>query len=107
MNYLGYACINMGFSSLPKSQRITTNRSMIRRTFDERGIEYAAELALQNLRDLHTILEWNLEHDIYFYRLSSDIIPWASEYDLTELPNFGAIHAAAPVSYTHLTLPTT
>ena len=95
MNYLGYACINMGFSSLPKSQRITTNRSMIRRTFDERGIEYAAELALQNLRDLHTILEWNLEHDIYFYRLSSDIIPWASEYDLTELPNFGAIHAAA------------
>jgi len=95
MNHLGYACINMGFSSLPKSQRITTNRSMIKRTFIERGIEYASELALQNLRDLHTILEWNLENDIYFYRLSSDIIPWASEYSLEELPNFGAIHAAA------------
>ena len=94
-NYLGYACINMGFSSLPKSQRITTNRSMIKRTFQERGIGYASELALQNLRDLYTILEWNLEHDIYFYRLSSDIIPWASEYDLTDMPNFGAIHAAA------------
>ena len=49
-NELGYACINMGFSSLPKSQRITTNRSMIKRTFLDRGIEYAAELALQNLR---------------------------------------------------------
>ena len=95
MNHLGYACINMGFSSLPKSQRITTNRSMIKRTFKERGIEYAAELALQNLRDLYTILEWNLENDIYFYRLSSDIIPWASEYSLTDMPNFGAIHAAA------------
>ena len=95
MNHLGYACINMGFSSLPKSQRITTNRTMIKRTFTERGIEYAAELALQNLRDLYTILEWNLENDIYFYRLSSDIIPWASEYDLTDMPNFGAIHAAA------------
>ena len=95
MNHLGYACINMGFSSLPKKQRITTNRSMIKRTFLERGIEYASELALQNLRDLYKILEWNLEHDIYFYRLSSDIIPWASEYNLTELPNFGAIHAAA------------
>jgi UV DNA damage endonuclease len=94
-NNLGYACINMGFSSLPKSQRITTNRTMIKRTFQDRGIEYASELALQNLRDLHTILEWNLEHDIYFYRLSSDIIPWASEYDLTDMPNFGAIHAAA------------
>ena len=95
MNHLGYACINMGFSSLPKSQRITTNRSMIKRTFTERGIEYASELALQNLRDLYTILEWNLENDIYFYRLSSDIIPWASEYSLTDMPNFGAIHAAA------------
>ena len=95
MNHLGYACINMGFSSLPKSQRITTNRTMIKRTFQERGIEYASELALQNLRDLHTILEWNLENDIYFYRLSSDIIPWASEYNLTDMPNFGAIHAAA------------
>ena len=95
MNYLGYACINMGFSSLPKSQRITTNRSMIKRTFKGRGIEYASELALQNLRDLYTILEWNLENDIYFYRLSSDIIPWASEYNLTDMPNFGAIHAAA------------
>lgn len=94
-NFLGYACINMGFSSLPKSQRITTNRSMIKRTFQERGIGYASELALQNLRDLYTILEWNLEHDIFFYRLSSDIIPWASEYDITTMPNFGAIHAAA------------
>ena len=94
MNY-GYACINMGFSALPTSQRITTNRTMIKRTFHERGIEYASELALQNLRDLHTILEWNLENDIYFYRLSSDIIPWASEYNLTDMPNFGASHAAA------------
>ncbi len=33
----GYACMNMGFSNRPKSKRITTNRSMIRRTFDEKG----------------------------------------------------------------------
>jgi len=95
MNHLGYACINQGFSTLPKSQRITTNRTMIKRTFHDRGIKYASELALQNLRDLHKILEWNLEHDIYFYRLSSDIIPWASEYNIPDMPNFGAIHAAA------------
>ena len=57
MNHLGYACINQGFSTLPKSQRITTNRTMIKRTFQERGIEYASDLALQNLRDLRKILE--------------------------------------------------
>ena len=42
---LGYACINMGFSERPKKQRITTNRSMIKRTFQQRGIRYASELA--------------------------------------------------------------
>lgn len=95
MYNLGYACINMGFSNRPKKDRITTNRTMIKRTFQEKGIEYASELALQNLRDLRKILEWNLANDIYFYRLSSDIIPWASEYNLPDMPNFGAIHAAA------------
>lgn len=90
----GYACMNMGFSSRPKSKRITTNRSMIRRTFDEKGIEYASELALQNVRDLCTILEWNLENNIYFYRLSSDIFPWASEYEMTDLPDYQQILAA-------------
>lgn len=89
-NY-GYACINMGFSTLPKSKRITTNRSMIKRTFTERGLPYASELALLNLKDLNKILVWNLENNIYFYRISSDIIPWASEYDITDLPHFEEI----------------
>ena len=95
MRNYGYACINQGFNLRPKSQRITTNRTMIKRTFQERGIEYASELALQNLRDLRKILEWNLANDIYFFRISGDIIPWASEYNLHDMPNYGAIHAAA------------
>lgn len=91
---LGYACINMEFSKLPKSKRITTNRTMIKRTFQEKGIEYASELALQNVKDLYTILEWNLANDIYFYRLSSDIIPWASEYHMEQLPDYEEIYQA-------------
>jgi UV DNA damage endonuclease len=89
-NY-GYPCINMGFSTLPKSKRITTNRGMIKRTFTERGLPYASELALMNLKDLNKILIWNLENNIHFYRISSDIIPWASEYDITDLPHFEEI----------------
>ena len=88
---LGYACINTHFSSLPKSQRITTNRSMIKRTFAQRGITYASELALQNIKDLHTILQWNEEHNIKFFRLSSDFFPWASEYDFEQLPDYKTI----------------
>ena len=63
MNY-GYACINMTLSDVPKSKRITTNRSMIKRTFLKEGIKRASELALQNVLDLEKILKWNEQNDI-------------------------------------------
>jgi UV DNA damage endonuclease len=98
---LGYACINMELSNpqqwggQPRGvERITTNRSMIRRTFDERGLPYASELALKNCQDLLKILQWNEKNDINFFRLSSDLFPWASEYKLSDLPDFNAIHSA-------------
>ena len=91
---LGYACINMTLSEQPKSKRITTNRSMIRRTFKAKGLPYASELALQNVLDLEKIIQWNEDNDIKFYRLSSDIFPWASEYEFEELPDFEMIAAS-------------
>lgn len=88
MRRLGYACINHQFSTLPKSKRITTNRSMIKKTFTERGPRYASELALQNVQDLYKILQWNEANDIKFYRMSSDMFPWASEYSIESLPHY-------------------
>ena len=90
---LGYACMNMTLSSRPKKTRVTTNRSMIRRTFDARGIQYASELALQNCIDLRKILDWNEQLGLRFYRLSSDIFPWSSEYSLSDLPDYDSICA--------------
>ena len=87
MNF-GYACINMSLSGLPKSKRITTNRNMIKRTFKQKGITYASELGLLNCQDLYRILEWNLANGFSFYRLSSDILPWSSEYRLEDLPDY-------------------
>ena len=81
----------MKFSSLPKAKRITTNRSMIKRTFKERGIAYASELAMQNIKDLKKILEWNEENGIKFYRMSSDVFPWMSEYEFKDLPDYHEI----------------
>lgn len=91
MQNLGYACINMGLSEQPKSRRVTTNRSMIKRTFQQRGMPYASELALQNSRDLLRIIKWNYSNDINFFRMSSSIFPWASEYNITELPDYNQI----------------
>lgn len=80
---LGYACIN---TTLQK-QKITTNHSMIKRTFEERGIGYAAELGLLNILDLERIVQWNIDNNILFFRMSSDVFPWASEYGINALPN--------------------
>jgi len=88
---LGYACINLGLSERPKSKRITTNRSMIRRTFDQKGLSYASELSLQNCQDLPKILKWNVKNGFSFFRLSSNLFPWASEYSLEELPDYHRI----------------
>ncbi len=91
---LGYACINMDLNSRPKNSRVTTNRSMIRRTFDEKGIPYASELALKNCLDLERIMAWNESRGIKFYRMSSNVFPWASEYSFDELPDWDAIRAS-------------
>lgn len=88
MSNLGYACINTVLNSLPKSRRVTTNRSMVKRTFKAKGLPYASEIALQNCRDLLTILQWNESRGIKFFRLSSDLFPWASEYNLKDLPDY-------------------
>jgi UV DNA damage endonuclease len=95
MQNLGYACINMSLSVGPKKGRVTTNRSMIRRTFDKRGSDYASELALQNLNDLNTILNWNNDNDITFFRMSSSIFPWASEYSISKLHSYSNILKSA------------
>ena len=83
---LGYACINMTLGK--QKPKVTTNRSMIKRTFLEKGLEYAGELSLQNARDLFTILEWNNQNNIKCFRLSSDIFPWASEYGIENSPYY-------------------
>ena len=49
---LGYACINTELNSRKGDDRITTNRTMIKRTFQEKGLEYTSELVLQNVTDL-------------------------------------------------------
>ena len=83
---LGYACINMTLGN--RKPKITTNRSMVRKTFLERGLNYAGELGLENSRDLLQILKWNTENGIKLFRLSSEFFPWASEYKFEDLPQF-------------------
>ena len=91
MKNIGYACLNTELSDVPKNKRVTNNRTMIRKTFDAKGLPYTSELALQNCRDLLKVLEWNERNGFQFFRLSSNLFPWASEYKLSDLPDFDDI----------------
>ena len=84
---LGYACINQTLSK----DKITSNRGMIKRTFVAKGMTYCSDLALQNVRDLFKIVKWNTRNKIKVFRMSSNIFPWMSEYELTELQDWPKI----------------
>ena len=83
---IGYACINMQLSS--QKPQVYTGRSMIKRTFKASGIEYASELGLQNCKDLFEIVKWNNENGFPFFRITSNLFPWSSEYKLEDMPDY-------------------
>ena len=87
MTNLGYACINMTL----RKNKITTNRSMIKRTFLKEGITRSSDLALQNTRDLIEIIKWNHQNGFNLFRMTSDLVPWASEFKLSDMPDYRKI----------------
>ena len=109
---LGYACINMQLS-YPQQYGgqekgvppITTGRSMIKRTFESKGLDYASELALANAKDLDKIIDWNILNGFNFFRITSGLAPWKSEYNWTDLKDLDDIkmylHSAGVKAKTH------
>ena len=98
MNRYGYACINMQLSYPQKyggQERgvppITTGRSMIKRTFKAKGVDYASELTLNNVKDLDKIIDWNILNGYDFFRITSGLAPWKSEYKWDDLPDIDEI----------------
>ena len=83
---IGYACINLSLG-----KKITTNRTMVKRTFIAKGVDYVSELVLQNVADLERIIDWNEQNAIKMYRMSSEMFPWATEYEFTELKDWNEI----------------
>ena len=109
---IGYACINMQLSYPQKwggqergVKPITTGRSMIRRTFDAKGLDYASEVTLNNVKDLDRIIDWNILNGYDFFRITSGLAPWKSEYMWDDLKDIDDIrmwlHSAGEKAKTH------
>lgn len=71
LRYLGYACINM---SLEK----TTNKTFRLANLNK---EKYLETVKYNLNSLGDIINWNAENGIHFFRIGSELIPFASHID--------------------------
>ncbi|KAL5519595.1 hypothetical protein ACEPAH_1278 [Sanghuangporus vaninii] len=82
---LGYACLNTMLRKY--STPIFCSRTCRLATIAELGMEHVRSLGLQNIRDLHTLVKWNVQNGIYFMRMSSEMFPFASHpehgYDLS------------------------
>lgn len=76
---LGYACVNRTLGRKVRGLRLATLRAQ--------GIAYLQHLVNENLDLLAEILRWNRAHQIWLFRLSSDLVPLGShrEVDLTQL----------------------
>jgi UV DNA damage endonuclease len=64
---------------------------MVKKTFQSKGLDYVSELALKNAKDIIKILEWNRLNNIYFFRLSSALVPWGDGLDITKLKDYDEI----------------
>ncbi len=71
---IGYACT-------PICLPYRTSRNTILKNFTE---EKFNECVKGNLTDLKSILDWNVENNVFFFRISSDIIPFAS-HDVNDI----------------------
>jgi UV DNA damage endonuclease len=72
---LGYACLNSTLKISFKTCRLATMRT--------EGIAKIKEMTLFNLEKTLEILNWNIDHGIYFYRASSDLVPFATHPEMT------------------------
>jgi UV DNA damage endonuclease len=88
----GYACLCMELRELKPP--VFTSRDCIKRTLDEKGLPYLGELCLANCRDLARLIQWNHEHGIRFFRMSSVLWPWMGAFESTQLPQYDEIAAA-------------
>jgi UV DNA damage endonuclease len=84
---LGYCCINISL----QPQKISVNHTCRKATFIEHGLSHVSALALKNVSNLIEIIKWNEQNGFKVYRMSSDMFPWQSEYEIKDLPDYRKI----------------
>ena len=91
LRYVGYPCMNRTLRE--RSPPIRANRGLQMKTLEQKGLSYVSSLIEQNLKDLRTILQWNVDNNIFFYRCTSNLFPKNSQYEIDNIPNYSSINS--------------
>ncbi|RBP59077.1 UV-damage endonuclease [Alkalibaculum bacchi] len=74
---LGYVAITLGLPKVTSSSTVTYTNYQKLQT-EEQRYEKLKKFTLSNLVDLRQILEYNVVHQIHFYRITSALVPLAT-----------------------------
>ena len=88
---LGLCCLNTVLRNPPKTGKVKpepvfSSRSMVYKTLVKEGFSEAMNRGYRNLQDIPTMLQWNLDHRMYVFRLSSELFAHISNPDIESLP---------------------
>lgn len=76
---LGYACLNTVLrNKKPASEAVFCSRTCRIDSIKKNGLDWVKELGKKNVEDLMTVIQWNEDNNIRFFRLSSEMFPFAS-----------------------------
>ena len=85
---LGYACINETLKAKGIFTGRTARKATITKPDGSIDLDKISRLALLNCKDLARIMNWNAKNNIKLYRISSDLIPWMTEFVIEDLPDY-------------------
>lgn len=74
---LGYVSIALNLPKVTASSTVTYI-NYEKQSSDEKKLNKLKQVTLSNLNDLYTILQYNVEKDIHFYRITSQLVPLAT-----------------------------
>lgn len=80
----GYACINLHLS---ETKKLTPGGTCRKATWQAKGLPHVGEIFERNINAMYEILQWNANNGFNVYRMTSNMAPWSSEYNLSDLPN--------------------
>lgn len=75
--HFGYVAVVLSLPEVTSSSTLTFSRYK-KMISEEEKINHLKKVTLSNLDDLYKILEYNVEHNIHFYRITSRLIPLAT-----------------------------